>query len=819
VQVRTGTAADAGIGHNAYFYFVGSDTSADPDQGARYPEERRGYFELNGPFHYASESKPASFEVPASFKIKGVVLYNPDDTSPAGRFSAWLANALDKDNKTLGVNWLNLAVKRYGQTWITSGQWYVNDVLVDGQEFPVYSWVLDNESQIAFTGEAHLPQDTPPGLRHWRRLKLIQNQDVYAYQPYNDLGLPADNTDVNSSGYRPTLDPYPAHQSVERSGPKLEQVPKDEQFKLDKRYDFGQYTITSVLTALLSDPRALFLKIASSFRFYPQLPPYKTVEEYTRKVFEGLVHYTKPFVLKYMDWWSDKAFGWQTVAGINPIQIAKVASAEDLPSTITYSELDEALKARLAQAGTTLEAAIKAGKIYKLDFTFLEAFQGVVNNHVERKEKTEDHGTYKIKTLGKDVWDPIKFSQPRHLHAPAAILFVDPDPEYENIPVPVAIKLERGTPLITGKSGPDLQSTDWGWTLAKAIVFNADSGTHQLVTHWLKCHACSETVLVAIRRQLSELHPLFKLLLPHFRYTMNINSRARGQLIPAQGTVETNFTPGPYSMQVSAFGYRFWNLKDEALPEGLKKRGVTKESGALPNYPYRDYGLKMWDAIEAYVTEYVELYYGAEGAESEKKIAGDAELQAFWADYKRGHGSLDTWLKENGTPEGLEWPALKTTKDLARILTTWIWVASCQHSAVNFNQYDYSAFVPNHPASIRKQYPYGKKIDETTFMDLMPPPPENWKVMTVVQTLVSKSVEEQFIGEKPDQYSENWFLDAKAKAIYDRFGDRIDQVQKELEALNEDSFVPYNYLIPKKSANPNKELLPFSFGIPNSVAI
>jgi hypothetical protein len=62
-----------------------------------------------------------------------------------------------------------------------------------------------------------------------------------------------------------------------------------------------------------------------------------------------------------------------------------------------------------------------------------------------------------------------------------------------------------------------------------------------------------QTVLVAIRRQLSELHPLFKLLLPHFRYTMNINSRARGQLIPAQGTVETNFTPGPYSMQVRDF--------------------------------------------------------------------------------------------------------------------------------------------------------------------------------------------------------------------------------------------------------------------------
>jgi hypothetical protein len=88
---------------------------------------------------------------------------------------------------------------------------------------------------------------------------------------------------------------------------------------------------------------------------------------------------------------------------------------------LQFSELDEALEARLAQAGTTLEAAIKAGKIYKLDFTFLEAFQGVVNNHVERKEKTEDHGTYKIKTLGKDVWDPIKYSVRKSNRIPRAL--------------------------------------------------------------------------------------------------------------------------------------------------------------------------------------------------------------------------------------------------------------------------------------------------------------------------------------------------------------------------------------------------------------
>jgi hypothetical protein len=79
-------------------------------------------------------------------------------------------------------------------------------------------------------------------------------------------------------------------------------------------------------------------------------------------------------------------------------------------------------------------------------------------------------------------------------------------------------------------------------------------------------------------------------------------------------------------------------MKAKLKPCSPRKAMKGKTETLLPTY-CRDYGLKMWDAIEAYVAEYVELYYGAEGAESEKKIAGDAELQAFWADYKRGHGS------------------------------------------------------------------------------------------------------------------------------------------------------------------------------------
>jgi hypothetical protein len=59
-----------------------------------------------------------------------------------------------------------------------------------------------------------------------------------------------------------------------------------------------------------------------------------------------------------------------------------------------------------------------------------------------------------------------------------------------------------------------------------------------------------QTYGIAIRRQLSEAHPLFKLLIPHTRYTMDINKRAREKLIKTGGVTETNFTPGEFAMRV-----------------------------------------------------------------------------------------------------------------------------------------------------------------------------------------------------------------------------------------------------------------------------
>ena len=65
---------------------------------------------------------------------------------------------------------------------------------------------------------------------------------------------------------------------------------------------------------------------------------------------------------------------------------------------------------------------------------------------------------------------------------------------------------------------------------------------------------------------------MYKLLQPHFRYTMRINCAARTSLINAGGIVEVGFTPGPYSMELSSIVYNSWRFDEQALPADLLKR-------------------------------------------------------------------------------------------------------------------------------------------------------------------------------------------------------------------------------------------------------
>lgn len=69
------------------------------------------------------------------------------------------------------------------------------------------------------------------------------------------------------------------------------------------------------------------------------------------------------------------------------------------------------------------------------------------------------------------------------------------------------------------------------------------------------------------------MHPIYKLLDPHMRYTLEINGLARQILISNEGVIESCFTPGRYHMEISAAAYKnTWRFDMEGLPADLIRR-------------------------------------------------------------------------------------------------------------------------------------------------------------------------------------------------------------------------------------------------------
>lgn len=213
--------------------------------------------------------------------------------------------------------------------------------------------------------------------------------------------------------------------------------------------------------------------------------------------------------------------------------------------------------------------------------------------------------------------------------------------------MPLAIELTRPKngekPQWKQVFTPSHHSTDcWLWKLAKAHVCAHDAGFHQLVAHWLRTHCCTEPYIIAANRQLSAMHPIHRLLLPHFRYTMEINALARQSLINAGGIIESSFAPGKYSIEISSVAYdQLWQFDTESLPGDLIKRGMAVEDPTakhglrltIEDYPFAADGLVLWDAIKQWVTDYVNHYYPDAAL-----IESDTELQGFWTEVQtKGH--------------------------------------------------------------------------------------------------------------------------------------------------------------------------------------
>jgi arachidonate 15-lipoxygenase len=141
------------------------------------------------------------------------------------------------------------------------------------------------------------------------------------------------------------------------------------------------------------------------------------------------------------------------------------------------------------------------------------------------------------------------------------------------------------------------------------------------------------------------------------------------------------------------------------LPRALHLRGVD-DAGALPDFPYRDDALLLWDATRAWVESYLRLYYASDAA-----VQADVELQK--------------WVAEVGAADGgglKGFGPVPTVAALVDTLTLVIFTASAQHAAVNFPQYPVMSFVPNMPLAAYQPAPSRKDdLGEQDLLAMLPP--------------------------------------------------------------------------------------------------
>ncbi|NWQ89650.1 LOXE3 isomerase, partial [Burhinus bistriatus] len=312
---------------------------------------------------------------------------------------------------------------------------------------------------------------------------------------------------------------------------------------------------------------------------------------------------------------------------------------------------------------------------------------------------------------------------------------------------------------IPGPTHPIFLPSDaeWDWLLAKTWVRNADFYSHQLLTHPLRTHLFGGPVAGAGHGASCPEHPWVPF--PHQGSGITYEGM---QLIVQRGLEKVTYT-------------------SLCLPDDIRDRGVDH----LPNYHYRDDGMKLWEAIESFVSGIVAFYY-----EDDAAVSGDTELQAWVMDIFT-NGFLGR--TSSGIPSSLQ-----TMAELSKFLTMVVFTCSVQHAAVNNGQYDLGAFLPNAPSSMRYPPPVEKgKAFLQDFLDTVPEVDTTATILVALTLLSSRLSDMRFLG----HYPEERFTEVEPRRLIRVFQRQLEEIRDPIEDRNQWAELRYNYMNPMETEN------------------
>ncbi|XP_036197234.1 polyunsaturated fatty acid lipoxygenase ALOX12 [Myotis myotis] len=438
-------------------------------------------------------------------------------------------------------------------------------------------------------------------------------------------------------------------------------------------------------------------------------------------------------------WQDDELFGYQFLNGANPMLLRRSTS---LPSRLLLPAGMEELQAQL-------EKELQKGSLFEADFILLD---GIPANVIREEQQ--------------------------YLAAPLVMLKMEPSGKL----LPMVIQIQppnpsSPTPSLFLPSDPPL-----AWLLAKIWVRNSDFQLHQLQYHLLNTHLVGEVIAVATMRCLPGLHPVFKLLIPHTRYTMDINTRARTQLISEGGVFDKAVsTGGGGHVQLIRRAMAQLTYRSLCPPDDLADRGLL----GIPSALYAHDALQLWEIIARYVEGIVHLFYHGDDV-----VRGDPELQA-WCREITEVGLCQA--QDRGFPVSFQ-----SLNQLCHFLTMCVFTCTAQHGAINKGQLDWYAWVPNAPCTMRMPPPTAKEdVTMATVMGSLPDVQQACLQMTITWHLGRRQPDMVPLGHHKEQY----FSSSKTKAVLNQFHTDLENWEREMTARNEQLDLAYEYLKPSNIEN------------------
>ncbi|KAK9531514.1 hypothetical protein VZT92_010935 [Zoarces viviparus] len=439
-------------------------------------------------------------------------------------------------------------------------------------------------------------------------------------------------------------------------------------------------------------------------------------------------------------WKEDDFYGSQFLNAVNPNAIKHCS---ELPPNFPVTE--EMVKPFLEE-GSSLQEELKKGNIFLSDQKMMDGIRPRVYN-----------------------------GEPLHVTPGLCLLYVNP----ENKLMPIAIQLHQQPAELNPIFLPSDPETDW--LLAKMFIRNADCMDHQAAEHLLKTHYMAEVYAVATLRSFSAIHPLYKLLFPHFRFTLHTNTRSRKSIFGPEGAFSKSSLgyEGLTELMIRALSETTYSSL--CLPENITARGLE----SVPNFYYRDDGLNLWNIINSFVKAVVGYYYP-----SDSEVRKDTELQE-WISEIFTHGFLGNTA--SGFPASFD-----TVEEVIKFITMLIFTVTGQHAAVNNGQFDYYSWVPNGSIVLRKPPPTAKgQSSMKTILETLPDVDLTVRIAAMVWLLNHKFTDMVHIG----TYPEERFHEPAPKQMIKEFQSELSDLSEAISTRNLQLEIPYTYLNPTEIEN------------------